>query len=64
MENSTHSFKSSTVEEIDAMESNANYYNIPVLKKGLNLPRSDAEWVNANNYFKFLLELNVPRSEL
>ena len=29
---------------------------IPVLKKGIRLPKSDSEWVTANEYFKFSLQ--------
>jgi hypothetical protein len=31
-----------------------------VLKKGVKLPKSDAEWSTADSYFKFELGLNAP----
>ena len=46
----------STVEEIHI----GNDQSFPVLKKGINLPKSDAEWSTANSYFKFTLQLNAP----
>ena len=33
---------------------------IPVLKKGINLPKRDSEWSTANEYFKSCLLLNGP----
>ena len=32
----------------------------PKLKKGINLPKNDSEWLTANNYFKFALQTNGP----
>ena len=53
---STHS----TCEETDVMENSASDQNFPVLKKGVKLPKSDAEWSTADSYFKFELRLNAP----
>ena len=30
------------------------------LKPDINLPKSDSEWLTANEYFKFTLPLNAP----
>ena len=54
--NSTHS----TCEETDVMENIASDQYFPVLKKGVKLPKSDAEWSTADSYFKFELRLNAP----
>ena len=50
----------STAEDIDNMANNAENQSFPALKKGINLPKSDAEWLTANNYFKFMLQLSAP----
>ena len=42
------------------MENIASDLNFPVLKKGVKLPKSDAEWSTADSYFKFELRLNAP----
>ena len=42
------------------MENIASDQNFPVLKKGVKLPKSDAEWSTADSYFKFELRLNAP----
>jgi hypothetical protein len=42
------------------MENIASDQNFPVLKKGVKLPKSDAEWSAADSYFKFELRLNAP----
>ena len=34
--------------------------NIPVLKKGVKLPKNNFEWSTANDYFKFALQSNQP----
>ena len=50
----------STAEDIDNMANNTENQSFPALKKGINLPKSDAEWLTANNYFKFMLQLSAP----
>ena len=50
----------STAEDIDNMANNTENQSFPALKKGINLPKSDAEWLAANNYFKFMLQLSAP----
>ncbi|CAB4008393.1 Hypothetical predicted protein [Paramuricea clavata] len=40
------------VKEIDVLENIASDQNFPVLKKGVKLPKSDAEWSTADSYFK------------
>ena len=32
----------------------------PELKKGINLPKTDSEWLTANEYFKFALAPDPP----
>ena len=32
----------------------------PELKKGINLPKTDSEWLTANEYFKFALATDPP----
>ena len=34
--------------------------NIPVLKKGIKLPKNNSEWSTVNDYFKFALQSNQP----
>ena len=34
--------------------------NIPELKKGIKLPKTDNQWLTANEYFKSSLQLNSP----
>ena len=36
----------------------------PSLKKGINLPKSDGEWLTANEYFKLFLNLNYKSHEI
>jgi hypothetical protein len=63
-ENSTTSTSThSTCEETDVMENIASDQNFPVLKKGVKLPKSDAEWSTADSYFKFELRI-MRQSEL
>ena len=38
--------------------------NFPELKKGLNLPKTDPEWLTANEYFKCALPINDPITSL
>lgn len=52
---STHSI----AEEIDATENIVSEQSYPV-RKGINLPKSDADWSTADTYFKFALQLNAP----
>ena len=35
-------------------------YGFPDIKTGINLPRSDDQWITANKYFKSVLFLNPP----
>jgi hypothetical protein len=58
-ENSMNTSTDSTFEEIDVMENIASDQNFPVLKKGVKLPKSNAEWSTADSYFKFELQLKV-----
>ena len=39
---------------------NEHVEKYPQLKSGINLPKSDSEWLTANEYFKFTLSLNAP----
>ena len=48
------------LEEVNAIENHPSEHSFPELKKGINLPKNDAEWSTANSYFKFALELNTP----
>ena len=50
----------STAEDTDNMANNIENQSFPVLKKGINLPKSDADWLTANNYFKFTIQLSAP----
>ena len=47
-------------EELNTISNRVNIEEIPVLKKGINLPKSDSEWSTANEYFKSALLLNGP----
>ena len=35
-------------------------YGFPDIKTGINLPKSDDQWITANEYFKSILFLNPP----
>ena len=37
-----------------------NNHDIPTLKKGIKLPKSDLQWSTANDYFKFALQIDQP----
>lgn len=37
-----------------------NEESSPILKNGINLPKSDSEWSTANSFFKSVLQLNGP----
>ena len=50
----------STVEDTDSMANNIENQSSPVLRKGIYLPKSDADWLTTNNYFKFTLQLSAP----
>ena len=50
----------STAEDTDNMANNAEIESFPVLKKEINLPKSDADGLTAKNYFKFTLQLSAP----
>ena len=50
----------STAEDTNNMTNNPENQSFPVLEKGINLPKSDADWLTANNYFKFTLQLSAP----
>ena len=41
-------------------ESPVNDNDIPNLRKGIKLPKSNSEWSTANEYFKFALQSNQP----
>ena len=47
-------------EELNTISNRVNIEEIPVLKKGINLPKRDSEWSTANEYFKSALLLNGP----
>ena len=49
--------------ENDNSESNIDTVSstsFPELKKGINLPKNDSEWLKANDYFKCALQLDDP----
>ena len=39
-------------------------YGFPDIKTGINLPKSDDQWITANEYFKSVLFLNPPITAL
>ena len=41
-------------------ESRVNDNDVPNLRKGIKLPKSNSEWSTANEYFKFALQSNQP----
>ena len=41
-------------------ESPVNDNDVPNLRKGIKLPKSNSEWSTANEYFKFALQSNQP----
>ena len=45
---------------VDSNTTNEHVEKYPQLKPGINLPKSDSEWLTANEYFKFTLPLNAP----
>ena len=45
---------------VDSNTTNEHVEKYPQLKPSINLPKSDSEWLTANEYFKFTLPLNAP----
>ena len=45
---------------IDSNTTNDHDEEHPQLKPGINLPKSNSEWLTANKYFKFTIPSNAP----
>ena len=54
-----NNFDSEDIEHTETQNCNERD-EYPELRKGINLPKSNSEWLNANEYFKFSILSNAP----